>query len=117
MKRFMAVLAAMAIIGLTSTALAGSEEPARTAKPATLTGWIVSVNTTIREVVVFKGGPIIAGVPSNVTVHTNGSTKITIDGKAVKLADLKVWMYVVVTPATGTAKSIAGQSAPRAMPL
>ena len=42
MKRFMAVLAAMAIIGLTSTALAGSEEPARTAKPATLTGWIVS---------------------------------------------------------------------------
>jgi hypothetical protein len=117
MKRLVTVVAAMAIIALASTALANSEGTALTPQLTSLTGWVVSVNTTGGIVVVFKGGPIIVGKPANVAVHTNKNTKITIDGKPAKLGDLKAQMYVVVKPATGTATSIQGQSAPRPMPL
>ena len=82
-----------------------------------LAGWIQSVDTTTGTVVVFKGGPIMLGVPSQVTVLTDSNTQITIDGNAATLGDLKLWMYVEVKLTAGTATSIEATSTPRPMPL
>ena len=41
-----------------------------------------------------------------VTIATNADTKITIEGKEAKLADLQAGQVVAVTPAEGTATTI-----------
>lgn len=45
-----------------------------------------------------------------VTVTTDDKTTVTIDKKDAKVADLKVDMYVRVTPATGTATKITAST-------
>ena len=47
------------------------------------------------------------------TVSTNNETKVTIDGKDAKLADLKADQMVTVSPAEGTAQTIV-VAAPKA---
>jgi hypothetical protein len=47
-----------------------------------------------------------ANATTEVTVVTDAKTVVTVDGKDAKVADLKAEMYVVVTPATGTATKI-----------
>jgi len=46
-----------------------------------------------------------------VEVATDDQTSVTLDGKAAKVADLKVGMNVTVTPATGTATNIVAKKA------
>jgi biopolymer transport protein ExbD len=51
----------------------------------------------------------------DVTVTTDKDTKITVDGKEAKLADVKADMRVEVSPVTGVAKMITART-PRANP-
>ncbi|MDD4888574.1 MAG: DUF5666 domain-containing protein [Phycisphaerae bacterium] len=65
-----------------------------------LKGKVVSVNVDKGEVVVKpKEG-------ADVTVTTNADTKVKVDGKDAKLADVKAGMGIEVKPATGVAASI-----------
>ena len=67
-----------------------------------LNGKVVKVDGT--SLVVATGGK------STVTVATDGTTAVTLDGKTVALGDLKEGMYVHVTPATGPAAKIGAKT-------
>jgi len=70
-------------------------------KPATLRGKVVKVEGT---------NVVVKTYVKEVTVATDDKTKVTIDGKEAKVADLKAGMHVVVTPAEGTATEIKATS-------
>jgi len=75
-----------------------------TTKPAGLSGKIVKVDG---DKVIVKPDQKDA---KEVTVATDAKTKVTVDGKEGKLADLKATMAVMVTPAEGTAELIAAKA-------
>ena len=79
---------------------------ALTADPKNLIGTILSVD-------VGKGSLVVKPTEGEkVTVATDADTKVTLDGKDAKLADLKADMMVGITPATGVAKRIMAHSSP-----
>jgi preprotein translocase subunit YajC len=94
--------ALLTVVGL--SLLLGWVAAAKAADVDVLHGKIVSVDTDKGTLVVKpKAG-------DNVTVATDANTKVTLDGKDAKLADLKADMMVVVAPATGIAKTIAAHT-------
>ena len=74
---------------------AGADKP----KAKTLKGAVVKVDGTNLVIKAGKEG-------KETTVSTNNETKVTIEGKDAKLADLKADQLVTVTPAEGTAQTI-----------
>jgi ribosomal protein L6P/L9E len=79
---------------------------AYTSDPHDLRGTILSVDAA-------KGTLVVKPAEGdNVTVTTNADTKVTLDGKDAKLADLKAGMMVGIMPATGVAKMIHARSGP-----
>jgi hypothetical protein len=99
MKRFatlfVGALALTFVLGLVNTAHAAKGE-----KP--LHGKFESVDGTTVKISSGK-----KGAETEVSVTTDASTKVTIDGAAATLADLKPGMRLTVTPSTGTATEIA----------
>ena len=95
------LLAMVAILGLAGFAMAARGNKAPTTG---LHGKVVSVDTTAKTVIVKpKTG-------DNVTVTTDATTTVTLDGAAAALADLKAGMVVTVTPATGVAAKIIAKT-------
>ena len=74
----------------------------------TLTGVVVSVASDNTSIVVNTG---TMKAPNNVTVTVDAKTTYTLDTNAAKITDLKAGQSVVVTPATGTAQTVAAISA------
>ena len=101
------VLAVVAVLGIASFAMA--QDANAPAKAPGLRGQIVSVaadGNVVVKVTSRKGD-------KEVTVATNKDTVVTIDGADKKVADLTKDLYVVVTPAEGTAtKIVATKEAP-----
>ena len=82
------------------------DTPAPADKP--LNGTVVSIASDNTSVVVNTG---TKKAPKTVTVTVDAKTTYTLDTKDAKITDLKAGQAVVVTPATGTAKTIAATSA------
>jgi hypothetical protein len=100
MSKSLPMLAAMAIVALATAARAADDTPAGDApvKTGFMKGFIIKVDGAS---LIFKdkSGP-------EVTVATTDSTKVTIDGKAATLADLKEGYFVQVTSADDKADKI-----------
>jgi hypothetical protein len=95
------LLAAVALVGVvgSAAALLAADAPADV-----LRGKVVSVDTD-------KGTLVVAPRNGdNVTVATDKDTKVTVDGKDATLADVKAGLFVEVSPATGTAKTITARA-------
>jgi len=97
MKQVAMLLAATAAICLLVNVIVAEDE----AKPTTLKGVVVKVDGAKVTVKTGKGDEA-----KDVVVTTDDDTKVTIDKKEAKVADLKEGMRVIVTPAEGTAKKI-----------
>ena len=97
------LLAALAAVGLVLSVAFAVETDT---KPAvkTLVGKVVKVEG---EKVIVKTGD---KEPKEVTVTTDAKTKVTVDGKEAKVADLKANMSVTVTPAEGIAEKIEAKA-------
>jgi hypothetical protein len=99
------VLAVVAVLGMASFAMAQDANAPARVRP--LVGQVVSVA---------DGNVVVKTMGKNakeVTVATNKDTVVTIDGADKKVADLTKDLYVVVTPAEGTAtKIVATKEAP-----
>lgn len=72
-----------------------------------MSGGVVSVDATTGTLVV---KPL--GTGDNLTVATDKNTKVEVAGKDATLADVKVDMRVLITPATGTAQRIVANKMP-----
>lgn len=102
MKIWIAALAVMLMVGFTSVAMAA--KPAKGEKP--VVGQLKSVAADSKSIVVATMGK----TASEQTIVVDDKTTVTVDGKDGKLADLKADMYVVVSPAIGTATSIVAST-------
>lgn len=100
MKYALALAALVAMIGFVG--FAHAKDPA---KPKVVKGHFLKVED---KVVTFKGG--VKGKGAEHTVKIDDSTKITLDGKEAKLADIKADTYIEVTELDGTASLIAASS-------
>jgi hypothetical protein len=99
------LLAVTAVVGLVfGVAFSGDSESKPATKPATLVGKVVKVDG---EKVVVRPDQKDA---KEVTVATDAKTKVTIDGKEAKVAELKVNMTATVTPAEGVAEKIEAKA-------
>ncbi len=100
--RFATLLAVAGVLCLAGEAMAqGGGGGGR--GPMGLFGTVVKVdgtNLVIKQMV--RGGEA-----KEITVATDDKTKVTLDGKDAKLADLKAGMRVIVNPAEGTATTVA----------
>jgi len=89
MRPVTSVLAILAFVGFVLTAAAEQENPSR------LYGKVISVDTAGGKVVIApKHGP-------HVTVTTDASTKVQVDGKDATLGDINPDMTLRVSPASG----------------
>lgn len=83
-------------------AAAAADKPAKGDKKAKgVRGKVVKVDG---DKLVLSSGK--KGEEKEVAVTTGASTKVVIDGKEAKLADLKAGQVVMVSPAEGTAETI-----------
>jgi hypothetical protein len=101
------VLAVLAVVGMVGVALAQDANTATSRPARPLMGQVIKVqdaNVVVKPMVGRRGAD--ANAVTEVTVVTDAKTVITVDGKDAKVADLKADLYVVVTPATGTATKI-----------
>jgi hypothetical protein len=96
MQGFGKFLAVLALVGFCGVSFA-ADKPAAGAKKAGLRGEVVSVDGTNVKIKTKDG---------EVTVATDASTAVQIEGKEGKVADLKAGQKVMVTPETGTATKI-----------
>ena len=96
------VLALVSILGLAAAAWAEGEATSKPVRPRGLRGKVVKVDGA--NVVVKTWAR--QGEGKDVTVVTDDKTVVTLDEKEAKVADLKADMYVLVTPAEGTAEKI-----------
>ncbi len=101
MKRLMQLVAVVAVLVYVGAALAEEKIPKH------LQGALVSI--TIDPVDSTKA-TLVVGKEKKVEITADSSTKITLDGKAAKLDDLKVGDLLSVTPATGLAKKIEAKT-------
>ncbi|HSI35211.1 MAG: hypothetical protein ACAI43_14415 [Phycisphaerae bacterium] len=99
MQRFAKFMAVLALVGFCGVAIA-ADKPAgdKPKKAAGLAGEVVSVDGTNVKIKKNDG--------TEVTVATDASTAVMIDGKEAKVADLKAGQKVRVAPETGTATKI-----------
>lgn len=108
MKFVVAAVVALSLAGASGAQAAGAaaKGAARKKAPQALRGRIVSVSGKAGNVklVVHSGGK---KNPHDVTVEADLDTKVTLDGKEAHASDLKPGERVTVTPASGTAKTIA----------
>ena len=102
MKRTMGLLTLVAVVGFVAS-FAMADTPA--SKPAATKGMFVKVDGTNLVLTVEK---------VETTIATDDKTTVTVDGAAVKLADLKVGMRVAVTLADGgkVAAKVEAKTAP-----
>ena len=122
MPRFLSLasVAALALALAAAPAQAGKADKADKAnKPAkadraakrnadALTGKLEKVDGTTLTILSGRGKKA-----AQVTVTTDASTKVKVNGKEATLADIKPGMHVVATPNTGTAQKItASDEAP-----
>ena len=63
-------------------------------------------NIKIKKHVKKDAAATAPAAPEEVTIATDASTVVTIDKVAGKVSDIQVDMYVKISPATGTAKTI-----------
>ena len=99
MKIWMSVLAAVVVFGLAGVSQAAKAK----GEGKGLKGQVVSVAADGTSVVITTGGKKNA---TELTIPVDKETTVTVDGAASKVSDLKKDMYVMVSPATGTAKTI-----------
>jgi hypothetical protein len=102
MKVLMTAVAMIALLGFV-----GFTQAAKEAKPKTTKGHFVKVDG---QVLTYKGGA--KGTGKEHTVKIDDKTKVTIDGKDAKVADLKADAVIDVTEVEGTATAIAANTAP-----
>lgn len=112
MKGMMKLLAMVAVAGLVSVAMA-KEQPD---KPAKHEG--ADAKAVHGQVLRVEGDTVVLQVgrgkqKAELPVVTNKDTKVTIDGVAKTVADLKAGLYAKVSPATGVAATIEAK-APKA---
>ena len=94
-NRMVGLLAMVAVVCLVGSAAFGADESLR--------GKVVSVDAE-------KGTLVVKPRQGdNVTVTTDKDTKVTVDGKEAKLADVKADMLAEVTPKDGVAKTIVAK--------
>jgi len=98
-SKLMALVAVLCIVGV---ALAAEEAPKKA--PRGIFGKIASVDGA--NIVVEKRVSRDSKETTKVTVVTDDKTEITLDGNAAKIGDLKEGMFVMITPATGTAEKV-----------
>jgi len=106
------LLAFVAVLGLAGLAMAQEDAPKkkRKARPKGLMGKIVKVEGANVTIAKRTRGEKKA---TEVTIETDGQTKVSVDRKEATLADLKPGMYAFITPETGTATKIMART-PRA---
>ncbi|HYE19977.1 MAG TPA: hypothetical protein VEA69_16120 [Tepidisphaeraceae bacterium] len=101
MQRFAKFMAVLALVGFCGVAIAADkpagDKPAAK-KAAGLAGEVVSVDGTNVKIKKNDG--------TEVTVATDATTAVMIDGKEAKVADLKAGQKVRVAPESGTATKI-----------
>lgn len=102
------LLAAVALLGMVSFAMAAKGDKGKGKGPKGLQGKVVSVDTTAKTVTIKTGGKKES---KEVVVTTDDKTTITVDGNAATLENLEAGMMVAVTPATGTAEKIMAKTA------
>jgi ABC-type sugar transport system substrate-binding protein len=99
----------LALVGLMGVAARADEVPKEVPKGQHLLGLVVKVSDDGAKVTVKAGTDAAA---KEVAVKVGENTVITVDGKAAKVADLKAGMFVIVTPAEGTAEKIVARTPP-----
>jgi hypothetical protein len=100
MKYLLAFAALLALAGFVGFTHAADTKAAKPKK-----GHFVKVED---KVVTYKGG--LKGTGKEHTVKIDDKTKITLDGKDAKIADLKVDVYIEVTEVDDVATLIAAQT-------
>ena len=109
MKRFNLfwanVLAMALVAGFAGAVLADDAGGGKTdEKP--LKGKVVSVASDGLSFIITSGRKD----PKQTTVTCDANTTVTIDGNASKVTDLKEGLFVEVSPATGTAKTVTAKT-------
>ena len=108
------MLAVACIIGLVGYVIAADAPATKPAHVKKLRGQITKIDGASITV---KTHARKNAESKEVVVVTDDKTVVTIDKVAAKVADLKVDMYVTVTPAEGTAEKIeASTKAPESRP-
>jgi hypothetical protein len=105
--KLLAVAAVLAVAGSAYAAEAAAEAPKKAGRTKGLRGKIVKVEDGKITVKTMARGTTES---KEVTVATDDKTVVTLDKKEAKVADLKVDMYVHVTPAEGTATKISAMT-------
>ena len=100
MKYVIALVAAFALLGFTAFTHAEAAPKHKVAK-----GHLVKVDGTS---LTYKAGR--KGTGKEHTIKTDDSTKVTLDDKEAKLADLKEGVYLEITEEKGVATTIAASS-------
>lgn len=99
MKTFAKLLAVLAIVGLVSVVEAAKGDK----KPAGVQGKVVKIDGD--KIVITKRDKTEA------TIETDANTKVTIDGKDGKVAEIQPGMLVQATPETGKAEKVMAKTA------
>jgi hypothetical protein len=102
MKTLSKVLVVVAVLGLAGLSYAKGAKGEGKGTPA-LTGKVKSVDG-VKLTIEAKGG--------DKEVVTDANTKVTLNGNAATLADLKAGMIVKITPVEGTAQQVDAKDAP-----
>jgi hypothetical protein len=114
MKRFALLLSVLAVFSLVGIAHAAKGDKAAKAdkKGAEVQAGVVAsvdANGNVKVTPKVKKGE---AAPADLTIATDTSTVVTIDGNPGKVSDLTPGMHVKVTPKTGTATKIEAVSKP-----
>jgi len=116
MKRLASILAVMTLFAVAAVAAEGDKEGRKKRprkRPPGQAGKIVAVGeNSITIAKRAKKGE----EPTKVEVKTDENTTVTIDRKKAKVSDLKVGMFVFITPAEGTAEKIRARTGRRRQP-
>lgn len=105
MKLWWNLMVAVAILSLVGVVQAqqGAKKTDKKQQDKAIAGQVVSVDVAGKKLVM-KGDGADA---KETTVTVDDKTKITLDGKVVKLENLKAGQRIKVTPGTGAAKKVA----------
>lgn len=104
MKTVLAVIAMITLVGFVGFTRA-EDAP----KPKVHKGVFVKVDN---NVVTYHGG--VKGKGKEYTIKIDDSTKVTLDGKDAKIADIKGDTYIEITETKGTASAITALTTPPA---
>jgi hypothetical protein len=101
------LLALAVVLGMVGVAVAAEGDAPKKTRTPGIWGKIVKVEGTN---IVVAARSRDSKETKEVTVATDANTKVTLDEKEAKLADLKADMFVRITPATGTAEKVVAMT-------